>query len=129
MRWVLVALIGFFTGFTAFLIDMGIYGLRYLKYKTIFFGYCKLLLATLILFHHQLSSVYPLLKTDGTIFLALLVLVGLNVAFALVAAILVAIEVCACRSIITMGILFSCWCKLIHFLWLYTAYCSWKWYS
>ena len=48
MRWVMVGLIGFFTGLTAYLINVGIYYLSKLKYDQFFKG----ILAIIYLFFH-----------------------------------------------------------------------------
>jgi hypothetical protein len=74
MRWVLVALIGICTGSIAFLIDVGIFYLKKLKFL-------------------QFFAVYNLTKLHGTVYLGLLVLIGFNGLYSIIAAILVAIEV------------------------------------
>ena len=85
----MVGLIGFFTGLTAYLINVGIYYLSKLKYDQFYRG----ILAIIYLFIHYLYIVYDLTQYNGTIVYGLLVLIGFNVVYALIAGILVGIEV------------------------------------
>lgn len=84
----MVGVIGIITGSIAFLIDVGIYYLRQLKFYQFQRG--KLYLTTV---YNNSLLVYELTQHSGTVFLALLVLIGFNGLYSIVAAILVAIEV------------------------------------
>ena len=92
MRWILVALIGMTTGAIAFLIDLGIYYLRQIKYDQFFRGKNETKKCNIVYSFFKLI-VYNLTKGSGMVFLCLLVIAGFNVMYSIVAAVLVAIEV------------------------------------
>ena len=88
MRWVMVGAIGFFTGFIAYLINLGIHLLAHLKFSQFEAG-----IDVFIYSFYFLLSVYKATQFKGTIFFGLLVLIAFNGLYSIVAGILVAIEV------------------------------------
>ena len=90
-----MGLIGFFTGLTAYLINIGIHYLTELKNKQFFRGIHQPYVLFINLFIYLL--VYDLTQHNGTIIYGLLVLIGFNVVYALVAGTLAAIEVSLAR--------------------------------
>jgi hypothetical protein len=90
MRWVLVGLIGIFTGIIAFLIDICVRYLFQLKFSLFDKGMEGVNVAIAItLYNFDSFAVYDSTINSGMIFLGFLALLALNIPFAVIASLLI----------------------------------------
>ena len=88
MRWVLVGLIGIFTGIIAFLIDICVRYLFQLKFSLFDKGRLTFIRPWLNVILNSFA-VYDSTLNNGMIFLGFLVLLALNIPFAVIASLLI----------------------------------------